>query len=214
MTQTQNSVQLTGIYGDDERIALAGWTSTSRELTDEKRNRIDKFLAMLAEDHHGTPFEKSYIEFLLDSETASHIHLLKHRIAVGINGESGRYKELKADKYHLPRDWPQDEQDWLKAHCLRCFDQYHSCLKRLVESGMDRKRAKESARFYLPYSNSLTLSICFNFRSFLYFQHLRNSPHAQLEIREIAQEMLILVQVSNHFPLALEAYGYGESSNK
>lgn len=32
----KNTVELIGHYGSDEIIALAAWTSTSRELTDEK----------------------------------------------------------------------------------------------------------------------------------------------------------------------------------
>jgi thymidylate synthase ThyX len=34
----------------------------------------------------------------------------------------------------------------------------------------------------------------FNWRSFAHFLHLRNKPDAQLEIREIAAEMLRLVK--------------------
>lgn len=206
--QTQNKVELTGHYGNDLNMALAAWTSTSRELTDDKRDRVPALLVMLAEERHGTPFEKSYLEFLIDAETASHIHLLKHRIGVSINGESARYRELKGDKYHLPRDWPQEEQDLLKAHCLRSFDEYHKCLQRLIDGGMPRKRAKESARFYLPYANSLTLSVSLNMRSFFHLQVLRNSEHAQLEIREIAQAMLEEVRRTNAFPATLKAFGY------
>jgi thymidylate synthase ThyX len=34
----------------------------------------------------------------------------------------------------------------------------------------------------------------FNWRSFAHFQGLRNSEHAQVEVRELAQEMLELVK--------------------
>jgi thymidylate synthase (FAD) len=210
MAQTNNNIQLVGYYGSDLIHACAAWTSTSRELTQEKLqpDRQLKLLKMLASENHHTPFERSFLHFLTDVETASHIHLIKHRIGISVNSESARYKELKADKYHIPRDWSQDEQDLLKSHCLRCFDQYHACLKRLVDSGMNRKRAKESARFYLPYANSLTLDVSMNFRSFIHFQGLRNSEHAQLEIREIAQQMLQLVKDTGAFSLTLKAFGY------
>lgn len=206
--KTLNNVELTGLFGDDVRMAQAAWTSTSRDLTPEKLSRVDKLLKMLADEEHHSPFEKSYIEFLVDAETASHIHIIKHRIGVSVGGESARYKELKADKYHLPTDWPSQEQDWLEQHCLESFDKYHACLARLIAGGMPRKRAKESARFYLPYANSLCLSVSFNWRSFAHFQHLRNSDHAQFEIHEIAAQMLQLVRESNAFPLTLAAFGY------
>jgi hypothetical protein len=51
-----NSVELIGIYGDDEIIACSAWTSTSRELTEEKRERIPKLLVDLCHNGHETPF--------------------------------------------------------------------------------------------------------------------------------------------------------------
>ncbi len=78
----ENSVELVGYYGSDETHALSAWTSTSRELNDDKRNRIDKLLTMLATEGHHTPFEKSSLHFLVTTDIASHIHLLKHRIGI------------------------------------------------------------------------------------------------------------------------------------
>ena len=102
----ENKVELVGWYGGDEAHAMSAWTSTSRELTKEKRSRIPQLLKMLAENGHETPFEKSSLHFLVTVDTATHVHLLKHRIGVSINGESARYKELKDDKYVVPSDWP------------------------------------------------------------------------------------------------------------
>jgi thymidylate synthase ThyX len=59
---------------------------------------------MLASEGHHTPFEKSQLHFLVNVDQATHIHLLKHRIGVSINGESARYKELKEDKTYIPED--------------------------------------------------------------------------------------------------------------
>ena len=42
-----NTVELLGHYGSDETIACSAWTSTSRELTDGKRERIGKLINML-----------------------------------------------------------------------------------------------------------------------------------------------------------------------
>ncbi len=80
-----NEIQLIGTYGSDESHAMSAWTSTSRELTEEKKNRIPALLKMLAENGHETPFEKSSLHFLVTADIASHIHCLKHRIGVSIN---------------------------------------------------------------------------------------------------------------------------------
>ena len=204
----QNTVELIGHYGSDETHALSAWTSTSRELTDEKRERIPALLRMLATNNHHTPFEKSMLHFLCRVDTATHIHLLKHRIGVSINGESARYKELKNPTGYVPADWPEELQAWLK-HTIEYGQLNYACvLKELVAAGMDRKRAKESARLFLPYANQLTLDISFNMRSFVHFIGLRMKPDAQLEVRELAENMLRLVKEldGNPFQHTLSAF--------
>src|SRR5579885_787168 len=208
MEEHNNKVELVGIYGSDETHALSAWTSTSRELNDEKRGRMDKLLTMLASNGHHTPFEKSSQHFLVTTDIATHIHILKHRIGVSFNGESARYKELKEDKFYIPEDWDEDEQARLVKHCLESFERYHACLNRLVAKGVSKKRAKESARFYLPYANQLTADVMFNFRSLMHFMGLRNSEHAQLEVRNLAKQMLIQVAETGKFNLSLDAYGW------
>ena len=198
-----NCVELLGYYGSDETISCSAWTSTSRTLTDKKRARIPKLINMLWSEGHETPFEKGVVHFLVDTEIASHIHLLKHRIS-SLNAESARYKELKEDKYYIPEDWKDTRvssqdghfNDWgdqLAMYTELGNDLYHKCIKDL-EPVLGRKRAKESARFFKTYNSQIQADITFNMRSFANFIKLRNSEHAQLEIREIAQQMWDLVE--------------------
>jgi len=205
-----NTVELVGWYGGDETHALSAWTSTSRDLTAEKKTRIPSLLKMLAENGHETPFEKSSLHFLVTVDTATHIHLLKHRVGVSVNGESARYKELKSDKYLVPRDWSIEEQAKYIAFMEDALMRYHETLQRLVDSGMDRKRAKESARFYLPYGNQVTMDVMFNWRSFTHFLGLRMKPDAQREVCWLAEEMLRQVREipDNPFEQTINAFGY------
>jgi flavin-dependent thymidylate synthase len=103
----ENSVKLEGYYGGDITHACSAWTSTSRELTPEKIARIPALLKQLAQNNppHKTPFEKSTLHFIVTTDIASHIHLIKHRVGVSVNAESARYKELKEDNFLLPSDW-------------------------------------------------------------------------------------------------------------
>jgi len=205
-----NQCELVGHYGSDEVHALSAWTSTSRELTDDKRRRIPALLKMLAEAGHHTPFEKSSLHFLVTVDTATHIHLLKHRIGVSINGESARYKELREDKGYVPLDWSGDERELLAEHLSESFDRYHKCLERLVAAGVPRKRAKESARFYLPYASQVTMDVMFNWRSFHHFLSLRMKPDAQVEVCELATAMLKAVSEieGNPFEHTIAAFGH------
>lgn len=208
-----NTVELIGYYGSDEVIACSAWTSTSRELTDDKRQRVGKLIDMLWSNGHETPFEKGVVHFLVNTDIASHIHLLKHRIS-SLNAESARYKELKEDKYYLPEDWDAVEvsqdfvwgdhgsvvalkhEKWidiLEKYTQEGNTLYHACMADL-EPVLGRKRAKESARFFKTYNSQIQADIMFNMRSFANFIKLRRSPHSQLEIRQIADQMLQLVR--------------------
>jgi len=210
----QNSVVLLGFYGSDQIIAQSAWTSTSRDLTPDKIERIPKLINMLWSQGHETPFEKASVHFLVNCDIASHIHLLKHRIA-SINAESARYKELKEDKFYLPEDWnlvaknskaiDKLQLDYVKLAYLPTWadvlegyvklgnELYHQALNEISEYA-GRKRAKESARFFKTYNSQIQADVQFNMRSFANFQKLRNSEHSQIEIKLIAQQMLELVK--------------------
>jgi thymidylate synthase (FAD) len=141
---------------------------------------------------------------------STHCYVANGFLIHNCNAESARYKELKDDKFYIPKDWEQDEQVKLISHCEDSIKKYHECLARLVAQGVPRKRAKESARFYLPYSNQITADIMFNFRSFMHFINLRFSEHAQKEIKDIAQQMLFQVWNTQQFNLSLSAFGWTE----
>ena len=213
---SDNKVELLGWYGNDSVHALSAWTSTSRDIDESKVQRIPNLLNMLASEGHHTPFEKSQLHFLVTVDQATHIHLLKHRIGVSINGESARYKELKEDKTYIPSDWSgigikehihfnddEEEISWKVGNAnwdtvLSDFTEmsnyiYHKCLDELTPI-LGRKRAKESARFFKTFNSQITMDISFNWRSFAHFQGLRNSEHSQVEVRELAQKMLDLVK--------------------
>jgi flavin-dependent thymidylate synthase len=220
-----NQVELIGWYGSDVVHAQSAWTSTSRDLSTEKTNRIPALLTMLAEQGHHTPFEKSSLHFLVTVDHATHIHLLKHRVGVSINAESARYKELKEDKHYLPSDWSGvvlksqldiggptnkmiDWQERLSVFTAESNELYHQCLEELTPI-LGRKRAKESARFFKTFNSQITMDIMFNWRSFVHFQQLRNDAAAQKEVRELAEAMLDLIKriENNPFEHTIKAFG-------
>ena len=227
MNEHQNRVELIGTYGGDITHALSAWTSTHRDLTPEKRERIPKLLADLAKNEHHSPFEKSAIHLLVTSDIATHIHIIKHRIGVSVNAESARYKELKDDKFYVPVDWPEEAKTEFEEKVKELYAWYHTKVETLTDhfsrlhakelpievvtpeiKKKARSRAKESARFILPYANQITQDVMFNFRSFAHFLHLRLDPHAQREVRELAQGMLDLIKETGAFEHSLAAFGY------
>jgi len=221
---TNNTVILLGHYGSDTTHACSAWTSTSRELTEDKIKRIPALLKRLADDGHYSPFEKSSLHFLVNCDIASHIHIIKHRVGVSVNGESARYKEIKEDKYYIPEDWKRHFRkelecldnngnrikDWatiLEDYTIQGNKLYHACLEELTPV-LGRKRAKESARYFKTYNSQIQADVMFNFKSFSHFVKLRTKDDAQLEIQEIGKKMIELVKgiEGNPFEHTLEAF--------
>ena len=221
-----NSVVLLGFYGSDERVCNSAWQSTGHELgigdlrnypVEERTERLfietmktkkkspRDLLMMLGKHGHHTPFEKIVLDFQLTTDIASHIHVIKHRIA-SVNAESARYKELE-DKWYVPEDWDDrtiEEYEHFMAHA---HELYHDFIERLVEGGLPRKRAKESARFVLPYGKQLNYDLMINLRSFANLVRLRADSAAQVEIQELAKSMLKQVHDEHFCDWSLEALG-------
>jgi flavin-dependent thymidylate synthase len=207
-------VELVAIHGDDITPAQAAWYSTAKELSTDKLSRVPPMLRTLAEgdapEHlpHSVPFEHTLISFRVTSEIATHIHFLKHRIGVSISSQSARWMEFKQDTYYVPDDWPEEVKENYRQGMEGIFQMYHATIQGLIAYGVDRKRAKESARLVLPYATQIRYLVTFNFLSFIHFQNLRNTDHAQREIQLIAAEMLRLVRETGRFAHSLAAWGY------
>lgn len=221
----ENKVTLTNHSGGDKTHCIAAWQSTGLEFglfedylnideifeltTLTKKKSPLGLLTLLVSEGHRSPFEHSLISFQITSDIATHIHFLKHRVGVSINSESARYRELKEDKYYVPEDWSESWSEKLSNYVKEGQKLYHEAIAEL-EPVLGRKRAKESARFFLPYANQITYGVTFNFSSFIHFLSLRHSPHAQKEVNKIAAKMLELVKnlPDKPFKLSLKAYGY------
>lgn len=219
-----NKVELIDWYGGDKAIARAAWTSTSTDVelkTDEQIRDllVNKLWNNGSGKPHKSPFERGIVEFNITCDTASHIHIIKHRLA-NVNGQSARYREIKEDNYLLPEDWgnikisqtdlgsPSDTWiERLKEYSEEGNRLYHECTKDLTPV-LGRKRAKESARFFKTYNSQLTLSVMMNMSCFYNFYTLRSDSAAQLEIQEIAIKMLKVIEdiEGNPFKYTLEAF--------
>ena len=223
-----NTATLVGYYGGDKTHSLAAWSSTFLELgipipttiedrvdvivehilSKGKRMRgIKGLLSFLATNQHATPFEFSFLHFVTNEDYKSHIHLLKHRIGHAKNTESTRYKERVQDKFLIPDDWDEQTKSALLKHTEQGNKLYHEAIKNLTPL-LGRTRAKESAAYFLTINNQVFTNDAWNFRSFVLFQQLRNSPHAQKEIKDLAQCMLEEVKniPNNPFEYSLKAF--------
>jgi flavin-dependent thymidylate synthase len=225
-----NKVELIGWYGGDRAIARAAWTSTQADVESKTDEQIRDLIVYKLWNNgtgkaHKTPFERGIVEFNVTLDAASHIHALKHRLA-NINGESARYKELKDDRFYIPDDWADIKAatltgEYLEKHNGKTWRQilethtkisdqlYHAALADIAPV-LGRKRAKESARFFKTYNSQITLSIMMNMSCFHNFYTLRADKAEQLEIQDIARNMLSAIKCipGEPFKFTLEAFGF------
>lgn len=220
----KNTVTLIGWYGGDKAIARAAWTSTQIDVEAKSDEQIEDLLVNKLWNNgsgkpHKTPFERGIVEFNITLDQASHIHMLKHRLA-NINGESARYKELKEDKVYIPEDWLNPETssyterqillhwaDTLATQSAKMNKLYHQCLED-ISPIVGRKRAKESARYFKTMNSQITLSVMMNMSCFNNFYSLRADEAAQKEIQYIAEEMLQCIKdiPDNPFKHTIKAF--------
>ena len=182
---------------------------------------IEGLLKYLSEAGHESPFRMSSFCFTATNDIATHIQKLKHAIILEAeNGESAKYKELKEDKYYLPEDWLNYGAvgvKWykkLEESSKQTNKFYHLALKELVEAGMSKKRAKESARYFKMYNSQINTVNKFSFAGVMTFYNKRHnkvkgSEFAQNEISDIVFQMVEEIKniPNNPFKYSLLAYG-------
>ena len=236
----ENSVVLINYVGDDNLHALSAWASTflelGIELPDDIRARTDALVgAIIAQGKrkksvkellhylanstpaHTSPFRGSNLIYGMTIETATHIQLLTHTVAIKhTNAESARYKELMEDKYYLPADWlnygirGKAFYEALEEHTKRGNELYHGAIAALTEAGMSKQRAKESARFFKSYNSQLNAvrSMSFDGLMQLWSKRGEHSP-SQREIAGVVEAMVQAVRdiPGNPFKHSLAAFG-------
>ncbi len=205
----KNKVELIGFYGSDEVISCSAWTSTSRDLTEKKRARIGNLINMLWSEGHETPFEKGVVHFLVDTDIASHIHLLKHRVS-SLNAESARYKELKEDKYFLPEDWENIPVSEKLEHRKREYEAYidsvlnemHSISDTIRNEIKEIKKIRTDNREHLKF---VSVDIQAAHAVAKHEKNIRRCSAAQLEAKNLMKEAVANISA---FVLEAEAAEY------
>ena len=226
MKQGKILVELQEWMGSDESIANAAWTSTydksSREDKYDDPYKVASLVPRLIRDGHSTPVESVILRFWIRMPIFTDRQHMTHRIA-SHNGLSGRYRTLPEDWFPLPMDvigilnsasengnWGSHLKDDFDQVCARANSFYKTNLELLknaemkgVISNAQYKRVREVLRGALPTAGMVERTTIFNLRSFANYQRLRNSDHAQPEIRKVAELMLEEVKKANVAPIAI-----------
>ncbi len=179
-------------------LAVVNGARVSFNVTSEEMGERDEgLIRFLMRDHHGSPFEHGYFRFIVKAPIFVVREHHRHRAGHSYNEWSGRYSKMEAE-FYVPdnvrtqlgkpgayrfepvapevRELAQTE---IRATAEQAFEAY----ERMLEQGV----AKEVARTVLPLSMYTKYFWSCNPRSLMHFCSLRNSEHAQYEIREYAR---------------------------
>jgi len=227
---SQIRVELQEWMGSDKAIAEAAWTSSSTLQGKEKKTDADveRVVKMLIEQKHASPIESVVMRFWIKMPIAIDRQHMTHRIG-SHNGMSGRYRTMPAEFLSMPEEVRKTSTKAFKSifgpsqevyniiyeyqhHCTTANIYYNKISTMLKEaksteaiSNEEYKRLREFYRGVLPQHNMTERTSIFNLRSFANYQKLRNSEHAQPEIRQVAQLMLQAVKDKGVSPIALSA---------
>lgn len=199
----------------DKTIACAAKMCYSASGADDimaglEGEKCDKFIDMLLDLGHESPFEHASFTFAIEGVSRSLLaQITRHRIA-SFSVKSQRYVKENDFTFITPPEIennPEAKEIYLQAmredveHYNRLseilFKKHYDAL---ISEGKDEKTAKraaekaaiEDARFILPNACETKMMVTMNVRSLWNFFHLRCCSRAQWEIRALAEEMLKL----------------------
>lgn len=174
-----------------------------------------RLVRYLLRNKHTSPFEMVKFKFHIKLPIFVQRQLIRHRTA-NVNEISGRYTQL-VDEFYQPEELRaqsktnkqgsskekllMDEQlHDIYAQYKHKNDEVYELYEGLIKYGV----AKEVARICLPQNIYTELYWCIDLHNLMHFLTLRNSEHAQFEIREYAKALYSLIQ--GLCPISTKAY--------
>ncbi len=198
-------VRVVDYMGSDDSIVQAARVSYGGGTTQARSDR--NLIRYLVRHQHSSPLEMCEIKLHIKLPIFVARQFIRHRTA-SVNELSGRYSIMEHE-FYLPSEEdlnlqstsnrqgrsddtlaPEDMDrvlSGMKAEALDIFQNYES----YINAGI----AKEVGRINLPLSTYTQWYWKIDLRNLLHFINLRNSSHAQLEIRKYAEVIAALVQV-------------------
>lgn len=151
-------------------------------------NDTEKFIDKLKGMGHESPLEHVSFTFAIEgvSRTLTH-QLVRHRIA-SYSQKSQRYVSENNFEYIIPPSIARDSQAKEKFENLMCT------IRQAYNELASMDIPKEDARYVLPNATETKIIVTMNARSLFNFFSLRCCTHAQWEIRQLANLMLVEVQ--------------------
>lgn len=158
--------------------------------THKTGNNTNKFLNSIIKNMHTSTLEHINFTFEIDGISRTCLaQLTRHRIGFSYSVESMRYVDQgRVDNFVFPDSIKESSPAY--KHMLTHVKQANEAYNTLIKSGVP----KEDARFILPLGTKTNLVLTANLRALMNFFELRESEHAQWEIRALANKMHNIVR--------------------
>lgn len=211
-------VRLIDSMGSDKLIEAAARQSYNEEPSSRTADATRNLIRYLFRHQHTSPFEMAEFVFQIKLPIFVMRQLVRHRTA-SINELSLRYTKAPEDYYIPPMermveqsnnnkqcssDTPLSEHDqalcyaWITDSSIESRENYNA----LLGAGLNR----ETARIVLPLNQYTVITYKQDLKNLLHMIALRNHPHAQVEIQELARIMYDLIKQDGRFDYTLEAF--------
>jgi thymidylate synthase (FAD) len=194
-------VELIDYFGSDLMIVNAARVSfgKNKKIFDEKDSKLIDYLVL---HKHTAPFRHPQLQFRITCPIYVERQLFKHQVGLSANSISGRYVDF-SDSYTTIKEWRKQstsskqgsegliEEQFAASEIEAGIIGYcKTAYQKLIELGV----SKEQARTILPLNLNTTFIWTGSLLAFIHLFNLRLKPDTQKETKEIAQEMLSLVQ--------------------
>lgn len=182
--------------GDDLAVVQGARISNGAAMPEWRGAPDEKLINFLAENKHMSPFEHAVFKFYVKAPLFVVREWQRHR-TFSYNERSGRYKKFEPEFYvplyaRIPD--PNNKQSSVEKDdiymagyqggaIVTAFEEAWKAYEAMLEKGI----AREVARMVLPLNLYTEFIVTGNFRNWMHFLSLRNTPEAQLEIRVYAE---------------------------
>lgn len=210
LSQIDTKEALNKLYTACRTCYNAGKPEDMYATVDEtpEENKVKLLSAVIRSGHHSV-LEHQTLTFFISGVSRALTHqLVRHRIA-SYSQQSQRYCEFKDGKF----DYVVPSKIQNNPEALKVFeDMMHAdavAYEKLIQLGLPA----EDARSVLPQACCSNIVVTMNIRSFMHFCNERLCTCAQLEIRQLAQEMAktageALPFLKPYFVPKCEMFGY------
>lgn len=222
---TTCEVRLIKEAASDQDVVDAARVSTQGgHYVPSSNDRNAGLINFLMRDRHGSPFEHTTFTFFVSAPIFVFRELVRHRIGVSYNEESGRYKELEGRFYVPPPSRPLvqvgkpgaytyvegsvEQYAVMDSEMRRAYSMAYEAYERLLAAGV----AREVARMVLPVGIYSSAYVTCNARSLMHFLGLRTQdPRSKYKTSPQWEiDKLVAQKMEDHFsvymPLTYEAF--------